>query len=129
MNALFSNQACAPRRSVIRTMAVMAVVGACAAAGSFAVQAAETTGRIFGHAPPGSTVVIGSDEYAIQRSFPVNDEGRYLATWLPVGVYTVTVLDNGQPLARHPSVQIYVDRGSRVDLGCAGARCREVAAN
>lgn len=129
MNASFSTQACAPRRSVTQNMAVMAVIGCCAAAGSFAVQAAETTGRVFGHAPPGSTVVVGSEEYAIQRSVPVNADGRYLATWLPIGVYTVTVLDNGQPLAKHPSVQVYVDRGSRVDLGCAGAQCTDVAAN
>src|SRR5690348_6810083 len=112
MNASFSTQSGSPRRSVVWSMALAAVVGVCCSA---AVQAAETTGRIFGHAPAGATVSISNPEFGIQRELPVNSEGRYLASWLPPGVYTVTVMDNGQPTIKHPSVQLYVDRGSRVD--------------
>ena len=108
---------------------MVAVVGICSAAGSAAVQAAVTTGRVFGQAPAGATVLVSNAEFGIQRETTANAEGRYQVTWLPIGVYTVTVVDNGQPLVKHPSVQILVDRGSRVDFNCTYGQCSEVAAN
>src|SRR5690242_20476967 len=128
MNASSSTRAGAPRRSAARTMALVAVAGICCAAGSASVQAAVTTGRVFGHAPAGATVQVSNPEFGIQRTITANAKGRYQVGWLPVGVYTVTVVDNGQPLARHPSVQLYVDRGSRVDFSCANGRCSDLAA-
>src|SRR5690349_11202926 len=121
MNASIKIRADARRRSAVRTMAMVAVVGLCCAAGS--ASAAVTTGRVFGHAPAGATVQVSNPEFGIQRTTTANAKGRYEATWLPVGVYTVTVVDNGQALAKHPSVQLYVDRGSRVDFSCSDGRC------
>lgn len=123
MNASFSTHPGAPRRA-LRNMALVAVVGICAVAGSSAVQAEITTGRVFGHAPAGATVQVSSAEFGIDRVIPVNAKGRYQVAWLPIGVYTVTVVNNGQPLTKHPSVQIYLDSGSRVDFNCPmdGAR-------
>jgi len=129
MNASISAHSGAVRRSAVRNLALVAVAGACAAAGLSSAYAAETTGRVFGQAPSGSTVLVTSPEFAIQREIQVNADGRYTASWLPIGVYQVTVVDNGEPLVRHPSVQVYVDRGSRVDFACADGRCSEVAAN
>lgn len=130
MNASNSTRSGASRRSMIRNLALVAVAGICATAGISTARAAETTGRVFGQAPSGATVLVSSPEFAIQRKIPVGDDGRYAAGWLPIGIYEVTVIDNGQALVRHPSVQVYVDRGSRVDFDCAyGGRCSEVAAN
>ncbi|MGN2243322.1 carboxypeptidase-like regulatory domain-containing protein [Frateuria sp. GZRR33] len=128
MNASISTQSGA-RRSTVRNLALVAVAGICAAAGLTPAHAAETTGRVFGRAPLGATVLVSSPEFAIQREIPVNADGRYVASWLPIGVYEVTVVDHGQPLVRHPSVQVFVDRGSRVDFSCASGRCSELAAN
>ena len=129
MNASASTRSGACRRSLVRNMALVAIVGICSAAGSAAVQAAVTTGRVFGQAPAGATVLVSNPEFGIQRKITANAEGRYEVTWLPVGVYTVTVVDNGQPLVKHPSVQLFVDRGSRVDFSCTYGQCAEVAAN
>ncbi|WP_336808084.1 carboxypeptidase-like regulatory domain-containing protein [Fulvimonas yonginensis] len=90
--------------------------------------AAVTTGRVFGKAPAGASVRVSSPEYGIRRGIPVNASGRYEVTWLPIGVYTVEVVDGGQPVAKHPSVQVFVDRGSRVDFDCAPGQCPEMAA-
>jgi hypothetical protein len=129
MNASFSAHSGASRKSVIRKLALVAVAGLCTTAGLTTARAAETTGRVFGQAPAGATVLVNSPEFALQRKVPVGADGRYLASWLPIGVYEVTVVDNGQPLVRHPSVQVFVDRGSRVDFSCANGRCSELAAN
>lgn len=135
MNACISNQLCAsnplcaPRRSVTATVALAAIVGACCVMGSAPAQAAVTTGRVFGQAPAGATVVVSSADYGIQRKTVANADGRYLVTWLPIGVYAVTVLDNGEPVVKHPGVQLFVDHGSRVDFACPYGRCAEVAAN
>jgi hypothetical protein len=108
-------------------MAWVAAAALCCVACS--VSAAVTTGRVFGHAPAGATVQVSNPEFGIQRTITTNARGRYEVGWLPIGVYTVTVVDNGQPVARHPSVQLYVDRGSRVDFRCADGRCSDLAAN
>ena len=129
MNASFSTHSRAPRRSTIRTMAWVAAVGFCCAAGPAAVHANETTGRVVGRAPAGATVLVRNAEFGIQHQIEVNRKGRYVVSWLPIGVYTVTVVDNGQPLIQHPSVQVFVDRGSRVDFNCTYGRCSELAAN
>lgn len=129
MNASLSNRSGARRRSVVRNIAFLTAVGACVAAGSTASLAAVTTGRIFGSAPAGATVMVSSPEFAIHRKMQVNTKGRYLVTSLPIGVYEVTVVDRGQPRIKHPSVQVFVDEGSRVDFGCAHGRCSELAAN
>jgi hypothetical protein len=112
-----------------RNLAWVAVAGICAMAGSTTAQAAVTTGRVFGYAPAGATVLVSSSEFGIRHTTPVNAKGRYQVTWLPIGVYEVTVVDHGEPLARHPSVQVFVDRGSRVDFSCTNGQCSELAAN
>ena len=126
MNASFSTRPGASRRSVLRNLALVAVVGVCSTAGSTAV-AAVTTGRVFGKAPAGASVLISSPDYGIHRRSQVNAGGHYQVTWLPIGVYTVTVIDDGQPLIEHPSVPVSVDRGSRVDFNCVQGRCSEMA--
>lgn len=129
MNAFFSTPPGAARRSVIWNLAMLAGVGLCAAASSASVHAAVTTGSVVGHAPAGATVQVSNPEFGIQRNIPVNAKGRYAATWLPIGVYSVTVVDHGQAVAQHPSVPVLVDRGARVDFSCANGQCSEVAAN
>jgi len=129
MNASVSTHSGAARRSVIRNLAMVAVVGLCTAAASGTALAAVTTGMVVGRAPAGATVLVSNPDFGIQRRIPVNAGGHYSATWLPIGVYSVTVLDNGQALAQHPSVQVLVDRGSRVDFNCANGQCSEMAAN
>lgn len=129
MNASFPTSPYALRCCAARKLARVAIVGLCAVAGSAAVHAAETTGRVFGQAPSGATVQVSSPEFAIHRTIPVQANGRYEATWLPIGIYDVTVVDDGQATVMHPRVQVFVDRGSRVDFGCPSGQCADLAAD
>lgn len=128
MNACFSTREDALRRAPMRKLAMVAVVGGCAWAVCATALADEmTTGRVFGNAPAGATVLVQSPEMGLQRTAEVDPSGRYRLAWLPVGNYTVTVLETGQSLVEHPGVPVLVDRGSRVDFHCEQGRCSEVA--
>src|SRR3569623_2524094 len=111
------------RRFAARALA-MAAVGVVGALCAATVSPNEiTTGRVFGRAPAGATVLVSSPEIGIHRTIRANDKGLYRMGWVPVGNYQVSVLDDGQPTALHPNVQVIVDTGSRVDFGCADGRC------
>lgn len=125
-----SIQSGASRRRVARHRACVAIAGLCAVACATAVQANETTGRVFGTAPAGATVQVASPAFAIQRNIQANAAGRYSVGWLPIGAYEVTMVDNGgQPQIKHASVPVSVDRGSRVDFACPDGQCADVAQN
>jgi len=61
-------------------------LGLCVAGG---VQAQSTTGSVFGQAPAGSTVTITNNS-GLTRTVTADADGRYTASNLPVGQYTVT---------------------------------------
>lgn len=61
-------------------------LGLCVAGG---VQAQSTTGSVFGQAPAGSTVTITNNS-GLTRTVTADADGRYAASNLPVGQYTVT---------------------------------------
>lgn len=129
MNASFERRPGAPRRLLVLNLAMVAVVGVCATVGSSAARSAETAGRVFGHAQAGVTILARSDDFGIQRKVTVNAKGRYLITKLPIGNYSVTLIENGQPRILHRNVPVMVDSGSRVDFECAQGRCSELAGN
>ena len=69
-----------------RRSALCVALGVCFAGG---VQAQSTTGSIHGSVPPGTAVVI-SNNSGISRTIIADANGRYTASQLPVGDYTVT---------------------------------------
>jgi hypothetical protein len=126
MNSFFSITPRAPRR---RFVALAAIVGLCAAAGSFAVNAQSTAGHVFGKAPAGDTVAAHSTTSAVQREVQVDAKGRYSIKALPAGVYDVTLMENGHALVKHPKVPVLVGRGIKVDFDCAQGQCGQQTAS
>ncbi|MGN6112879.1 MAG: TonB-dependent receptor [Luteimonas sp.] len=84
-------------------------LGLCVAGG---VQAQSTTGSVFGQAPAGSTVTITNNS-GFSRTVTVDADGRYSASQLPVGNYTVT--SGGE----QRQITVVVGSGSNVSFGGA----------
>ncbi|HCZ32330.1 MAG TPA: hypothetical protein DHV93_01965, partial [Holophagaceae bacterium] len=70
---------------------------------------AQLGGRVLdpaGAAVAGATVVIRNGETGLTRTVQTNGEGRYMATLLPVGPYTVTVTKAGFQTAGNVKVNL-----------------------
>jgi hypothetical protein len=129
MNALFSINRSSNRRGFsLGALALAAVIGVYGVAGSAAVHAQATAGDVFGKAPAGDTVTARNMNNGVQREVSVDAKGRYAIRSLPIGMYTVTLNTNGQPVAKHVNVPVVVGRGIKVDFDCAKGECGKVAA-
>ena len=111
----------------IRSLAMAAVIGVCGAAGSAAVYAQATAGNVFGNAPAGVTITAHITTTGLQRQTQADSKGRYSIGPLPVGVYTVTLEENGRPVAKHVNVPVVVGRGIKVDFDCVQGQCAKPA--
>lgn len=110
----------------LRGLAMVALIGACAA-GSATAFAQATAGNIFGKAPAGDTVSVQSTMSGLLRKNQVDAKGRYYIGPLPVGNYTVTLEENGQPVVKHLNVPVAVGRGTKVDFDCMQGECAKPA--
>jgi hypothetical protein len=129
MNALFSINRSSKRHGFsLGALALAAIIGVYGAAGSTAVHAQATAGDVFGKAPAGDTVTARSMTNGVQREVHVDAKGRYAIRSLPIGIYTVTLAANGQPVAKHVNVPVVVGRGVKVDFDCTKGECGNVAA-
>ena len=99
-----------------RSFALAVALAVCGLAGSSAVYAQATAGEVFGKAPAGDTVTAKSTTNGTQREVQVDAKGRYSIRALPIGVYTVTLSENGQPVAKHLNVPVVVGRGILVNF-------------
>ena len=99
-----------------RSFALAAALAVCGLAGSSAVYAQATAGEVFGKAPAGDTVTAKSTTNGTQREVQVDAKGRYSIRALPIGVYTVTLSENGQPVAKHLNVPVVVGRRVQVNF-------------
>ncbi len=77
-----------------------------------------TTGSIFGSAPvqAGETVTITSDTGMV-RTATVAGNGSYSVGNLPVGNYTVTLMQNGEAVSSHQNVHVTVGGGTQINFG------------
>lgn len=103
------------------SLAVVATFGLYGLTAVTPVQAQATTGTIFGQAPvaSGETIhITGGAGY--NRTVPVDSNGRYSVT-LPVGTYTVTLMQNGQAVQTRDNVTPKVAAGVAVDFVSAAA--------
>ena len=97
MNRIFSINPLSRRRGW--SLALAAVVGMCALAGSAVVSAQSTAGMVFGKAPVGYAISVRSTTTGAGRTVHVDSRGRYSIPSLPVGVYTVTLKQADQAIA------------------------------
>lgn len=85
------------------------------------VLAQATTGKIFGTAPTvaGETVKVVNNQTGFSREVPVDSSGRYTASNLPLGNYTVSLLNNGAEVSSRSDVMVSVNGGSQVPFEAA----------
>lgn len=117
MNSIHSILAGSVRRALsARPVVLAAALAVCGLAASSAVYAQATAGEVFGNAPAGSAITARSTTNGTQREVHVDERGRYSIHALPVGVYTVTMSENGKDVSKHPNVPVVVGRGIKVDF-------------
>lgn len=106
---------------VRRTALAMAVAMGFGLSGQVLAQA--TTGSVFGTAPvaAGETVRVVSNQTGLTREVQVGSDGRYGANQLPVGEYTVSLIQNGKVVATHDHVQVSVSGGTSVPFAASEA--------
>ncbi|HEY4293192.1 TonB-dependent receptor [Luteibacter sp.] len=108
-----------PQAHVLRRSA-LAFALAAGLAGTGAVLAQATTGAIFGQAAPGSTVQV-TGTTGVTRQVPVGTDGRYRVGNLPLGDYTVNLMQNGQVVDSRKNVGLTVGASSEVSFDAAAS--------
>ncbi len=90
------------------------------------LHAQSTTGSIFGQVPvtTGGTVQIKSST-GITRIVSIDANGRYVATQLPLGSYTVSLLRDGTVVETRGGVDLRVGVGTEVSFATADAETLE----
>ncbi|WP_158880495.1 TonB-dependent receptor [Rhodanobacter sp. L36] len=80
------------------------------------VLAQATTGSVFGTAPvsAGESVRIVNSQTGQTREVQVGSDGRFGANQLPIGDYTVSLVQGGNVIATHNHVQVSVSGGTAV---------------
>ncbi|MEY2169403.1 MULTISPECIES: TonB-dependent receptor [unclassified Rhodanobacter] len=118
MNSMkFNNRA---RRSTARRTALaLAIAAGVGLSGQVLAQA--TTGSVFGTAPvsAGETVRIVNNATGLTREVAVGSDGRYGANQLPVGDYTVSLMQGGNAVATKDHVTVSVSGGTQVPFATA----------
>ncbi|MGY3038979.1 hypothetical protein ACVWWQ_000566 [Rhodanobacter sp. TND4EL1] len=84
--------------------------------------AQSTSGRIFGQAPAGETVIAQSST-GLRRHVTVKDSGHYVITSLPPGTYAVTLEKDGTTVDTRKNIPLGASRGSEVDFACPQDKC------
>jgi len=88
----------------VKRTALSVALAACFVGG---VQAqSNSSGSIFGSAEPGTTILIQSAETGVTREISADSSGRYRATSLPVGNYTVIQKRDGQNIATRENITV-----------------------
>lgn len=82
----------------------------------FAYAQTNAAGSIFGTTDRGDTVVIESQNTGFTREIQVDSEGRFTATSLPTGEYTVRLVSNGETVATVRNVLVRLGAGTRVSF-------------
>jgi len=91
-----------------------------------AMAQSNASGVIFGNTgEAGATVHLENVDTGQSRDITADANGRYRATSLPVGTYTVTLQSNGATTATRENVQVRLGSGTDVSFGTADATTLE----
>lgn len=90
---------------------------------SMTSHAQSTTGSIFGQAPVASneTIQIKSST-GMSRVVSVDGHGRYVATELPIGTYSVSLLRDGSVVDTRSDISLRVGSGTEVSFDATAAK-------
>ncbi|XRD81635.1 TonB-dependent receptor [Dyella halodurans] len=108
---------------VLASRALSFAIAAAVSLSSTPAAAQSTTGSIFGQVPlaGGESILIKSTT-GISREVPVDSRGRYVASELPLGTYTVSFLRNGQVVDSRDDIGLRVGSGTEVSFENAAAK-------
>lgn len=87
-------------------------------AGGTALAQSRSAGSVFGSAEAGSQITMVSTDTGLTRTITADAKGRFRASELPIGNYTVTASSNGQPLGAPRSILVGAG-GTEVDFSAA----------
>ena len=108
------------RRSTLRRTALaVAIVAGVGMTGQVLAQA--TTGTIFGSAPTSGATVQVTGGTGFNRTVPVDSTGHYSVT-VPVGTYTVNLMQNGAVVQSHSNVSPAAGGATEADFVQPGAK-------
>lgn len=97
------------------------VLGFCGLAASAGAHAQGTMASIFGQAPAGAIVNLGSAT-GLHRHVTVDATGHYRLA-LPVSVYVVTLEKEGKTVDTRSNIPLTVGRGMEIDFACPNDQC------
>ncbi|HEV7775257.1 MAG TPA: TonB-dependent receptor, partial [Luteibacter sp.] len=109
-------------RRQLRRTALAAALGMSLASG-VAMAQSNASGSIFGQtgaATAGTTVLVENSGTGFAREVPVDSNGRYRLSSLPVGTYKVTLKRDGEVVSTQDNVGISIGGGREVSFGGAG---------
>jgi outer membrane receptor for ferrienterochelin and colicin len=111
------------KKTTPRPNALAAALGFAIVVAAAPVFAQSTTGSIFGQAPvaSGETVQVKSST-GISRVVNVDSRGRYSASELPLGTYTVVLLRDGKAIDTRSDVGLRVGGGTEVSFQPAAVK-------
>jgi hypothetical protein len=110
------------------SLAIAIALGTYGAGGITTLHAQSTTGRIFGSAPAGQTIMVQGSSGAHRHS-KANAQGRYTIASLPMGTYTVTLAKDEKTVDTRSNIDLTVGGGAEVDFACPHDQCAESANN
>lgn len=110
-----------------RGLAAACIAGALAAASICTASAQSTTGAVAGKAPAGASITVHNEHISARRTVTVDANGRYAASDLPLGKYSVTLVQDGQAIARYIHVPVIVGSSSEADFTCRQIKCDRLA--
>lgn len=84
--------------------------------GAPAALAANNDGSIVGRAQPGAVITVVSPATGLTRSITADDRGNYRFPFLPVGNYTLSSSQDGQPPGQGRPVNVSLGNATTVDL-------------
>lgn len=87
---------------------------------STALAQSNTTGNVYGEvaSPAGATVVVENLDTKLRRTVNVEASGRFLATSLPPGRYSVQMMRNGKVEGRQ-EVEVLIGQGAEANFAAA----------
>ncbi len=107
-----------PKRTLIaRSVQIAFSVATLALALPSTVHAqSNAAGVAYGQVAPGTnqTVLVENKSNGVVRRIAVEGDGRWRASGLPVGVYSVTLMRDGKPVSSTDNVEVKVAQGSEV---------------
>jgi outer membrane receptor for ferrienterochelin and colicin len=105
------------RKALARSLMLAAGLGSASAA-----LAQSTTGSVYGQVAAGSgTQVVLDNGSGVHRTVPVNADGRYVASQLPIGTYTVTLQKDGQTIERRENIALQIGGSANVSFAAPAA--------